>query len=294
MRRHNRFSRRVLMTAARFFALAMTVGCAGPALAWDQEGHSIVAEIAQRRLNAAAAQAVEQVLGRGYSLASVASWADDVRETAPETYNWHFVDMPIGSSQYDPATQCAPDPKGDCVVAELDRLKNELRCAADAQKLAALKFAVHFVGDIHQPLHTVLEDRGGNDIPVVVNMNGLTCKRNCRAKPIETNLHAAWDSNLITKTVWAWGSYVDRLEAGWLKGQEATQPGIDGGTPLDWALETHRAAQQVWALTPADKILNDNYYAKVLPILDRQLGVAGLRLARFLNDAYSSKQCPAQ
>jgi len=137
MRRHNRFSRRVLMTAARFFALAMTVGCAGPALAWDQEGHSIVAEIAQRRLNAAAAQAVEQVLGRGYSLASVASWADDVRETAPETYNWHFVDMPIGSSQYDPATQCAPDPKGDCVVAELDRLKNELRCVGCAETRGA-------------------------------------------------------------------------------------------------------------------------------------------------------------
>ena len=68
---------------------------------------------------------------------------------------------------------------------------------------------------------------------------------------------AAWDSNLITKTVWAWGSYVDRLEAGWLKSQEAAQP-------------------------------------EVLPILDRQLGVAGLRLARFLNDAYGSKQCPAQ
>ena len=286
MQRHKRFSLRELMTAALYLALAMTVGCAGPALAWDQEGHSIVAEIAQRRLSPAAAEAVERVLGRGYSLASVASWADDVRETAPETYNWHFVDMPIGSSQYDPATQCAPDPKGDCVVAELDRLKSELRCAADTQKLAALKFAVHFVGDIHQPLHTVLEDRGGNDIPVVVDMNGLTCKRNCRTKPIETNLHAAWDSNLITKTVWAWGSYVDRLEAGWLKSQEAAQPGIDGGMPLDWALETHRAAQQVWALTPANRILDDDdYYAKVLPILDRQLGVAGPRLARFLNEA---------
>jgi len=180
MRRHNRFSRRVLMTAARFFALAMTVGCAGPALAWDQEGHSIVAEIAQRRLNAAAAQEVEQMLGRGYSLASVASWADDVRETAPETYNWHFVDMPIGSSQYDPATQCAPDPKGDCVVAELDRLKSELRCAPDAQKLDALKFAVHFVGDIHQPLHTVAEEAGGNGINVDVYMRGLATCPNAR------------------------------------------------------------------------------------------------------------------
>ena len=113
------------------------------------------------------------------------------------------------------------------------------------------------------------------------------------ATPIETNLHAAWDTNLITKTVWDWGAYVERLEAGWLK-SKAAQPGIHGGAPLDWALETHRAAQQVWALTPADKVLDDAYYGKILPILDRQLGVAGLRLARFLNDAYGSTQCPVR
>jgi S1/P1 Nuclease len=83
-----------------------------------------------------------------------------------------------------------------------------------------------------------------------------------------------------------------RAESGWLQSKEAAQPGIDGGAPLDWALETHRVAQQVWALTPADKILDDDYYRKMLPILDRQLGVAGIRLARFLNDAYASAPCP--
>ena len=287
----NPFSRLVL--AAVLAAAVPPIGGA-PAFAWDQEGHSIVAEIGQRRLSPAAAAAVERVLSRGHSLASIASWADDVRETAPGTYNWHFVDIPIASDRYDPASQCAAGPQGDCIVAELDRLASELRCAADAHKLDALKFAVHFVGDVHQPLHTVLEDRGGNDIAVVVDMNGLTCKRNCKPKPIETNLHAAWDTNLIAKTVWDWGAYVVRLEAGWLGSTEAARPGIDAGTPLDWALETHRAAQQVWALTPADKVLGDDYYRKILPILDRQLGVAGLRLARFLNEAYGSTQCPAQ
>ncbi len=288
----NLLSRPELLAAAGGLAAVMAIGCGGRAFAWDQEGHSIVGEIAQRRLNPAAADAVDRVMGRGHSLASVASWADDVRETAPQTYNWHFVDIPIGSSQFDPASQCAPGPQGDCVVAELDRLKTELRCAAGEPKLEALKFAVHFVGDVHQPLHTVLEDRGGNDIAVVVDMNGLTCKRNCQPAPIATNLHAAWDTHLIAKTVWDWGAYVDRLEAGWLRSKEAAQPGIDAGAPLDWALETHRAAQQVWALTPADKVLGDDYYRKILPILDRQLGVAGLRLARFLNDAYGSAQCP--
>jgi hypothetical protein len=119
-----------------------------------------------------------------------------------------------------------------------------------------------------------------------------TRKRNRRPKPIETNLHAAWDTK-IAKTVWDWGAYVDRLEAGWLKSKEAATPGIDGATPLDWALETHRAAQTVWALTPADKILDHDYYRKVLPTLDRQLGV-GVRIARFLNEAYGSAQCPTR
>ncbi len=109
----NLLSRPELLAATGCLAAMLAIGCAGHALAWDQEGHSIIAEIAQRRLSPAAADAVDRVMGRGHSLASVASWADDVRETAPETYNWHFVDIPIESNQFDPASQCAPGPQGD-------------------------------------------------------------------------------------------------------------------------------------------------------------------------------------
>ena len=178
------------------------------------------------------------------------------------------------------------------MIAELERLRNDLRCAPDpAAKQEALRFAVHYLGDIHQPLHTVADERGGNTIPVAIYMRGLACSQACKT-PIPSNFHAAWDIDLIHATVWGWGGYVDRLEAGWLKSAEAQQPAIDGGTPLDWALETHRAAQTVWNLLPANRVLDDAYYQKVLPVLDRQLGVAGLRLARFLNDAYASNQCP--
>ncbi len=100
---------------------------------------------------------------------------------------------------------------------------------------------MHFVGDVHQPLHTVLEDRGGNDIAVVVDMNGLTCKRNCQPAPIATNLHAAWDTHLIAKTVWDWGAYVDRLEAGWLRNKEAASPGIDADFASRAFSATHTA-----------------------------------------------------
>jgi acid phosphatase len=93
--------------------------------------------------------------------------------------------------------------------------------------------------------------------------------------------------------VWDWGAYVDNLEQGWLVGPEAQTAGIDGGSPADWAVETHQAGQTVWAMTPADKKLDDAYYDRALPIMDRQLGVAGLRLARLLNDAFGHAPAPA-
>ena len=146
--------------------------------AWGQEGHSIVAEIAQRRLNPAATDAVNRLLEKA-SMASIASWADDVRTSRRSTGNWHFADIPIAEDKFDRARDCKPDPdNGDCIVAELERLRNELRCApTDAAKKEALQFAVHFVGDIHQPLHTVHEQVGGNAVDILIFMRGRTSDR---------------------------------------------------------------------------------------------------------------------
>jgi S1/P1 Nuclease len=275
-------------------AMLAVVFC-GEALAWGQEGHSIVAEIAQRRLSPEAARAVEQLLGRGHSLASVASWADDVRDARPETFNWHFVDIPLAVRKYNAARDCAEDAKsGFCIVAELDALRNDVRCASGGDQVEALKFAVHFVGDIHQPLHTVHEAEGGNDIKVDLFMRGQVCGGTCEPGHIATNFHAAWDFGLIEKVVFDWGAYVDRLEDGWLKSPEATRPGIDGGTFVDWAEETHALAPIVWNGRRADDVLDDRYLREVQPILDRQLGVAGLRLAKFLNEAFNSRDCPVR
>lgn len=261
--------------------------------AWGQEGHSIIAEIAQRRMSPQAAAEVARLLGSNHSLASVGSWADDVRDQRPETYNWHFVDIPIRADRYVEAEHCHPDPKGDCIVAELARLREQLRCApTDELKRDALRYAVHFVGDIHQPLHTVLEARGGNDIAVELKMRGaLSCRGGpCPVVTSRSNFHRAWDTALINKTTWNWGAYVDRLEGGWLK--SAAAPGSDAGTVAEWAESTHAAAQTVWDLLPPNHVLDDGYYQAVLPILDKQLGLGGLRLAGFLNDAYSRDSCP--
>jgi hypothetical protein len=260
------------------------------ALAWGQEGHSIVAEIAQHRLSGEATARVDALLGTRRSLASVASWPDDVRDRRPESYNWHFVDMPLMADRYVEKRDCKEDAKGDCTIKELGRAKRDLVCAGtDELKAEALKFVVHFVGDIHQPLHTLGEESGGNKFQVDMFMRGMTCLGTC--KPVRTtiNLHEAWDSGLILKTVWDWGAYVDRLENGWLKAPPAN---ADAGSPTDWVEQTHQAARIVWNLVPADFTLNDEYYNRVLPILDQQLALGGLRLAKFLNDAFAASTCP--
>jgi hypothetical protein len=100
-----------------------------------------------------------------------------------------------------------------------------------------------------------------------------------------------WDTTLINKTTWDWGAYVDRLENGWLQSPQA-EGNADGGTFVNWAEPTHVAAQTVWNLLPQSHMLDDKYYQAVQPILDRHLGLAGLRLARFLNEAYESDACP--
>jgi hypothetical protein len=267
--------------------------------AWGPEGHAIVAEIAQRRLNDAAREAISTILRNvspaldHASLASFASWADDYRVTHPGTTNWHFVAIPLNDDLYNPAQQCKlNESKGDCIIAELDRLKSEIRCTTGEDQFNALKLAVHFVGDIQQPLHTVDEELGGNNIFVEVRMRGLACTGSCEPTSIYANFHAVWDTVLIQKTAFAWGSYVERLESDWLRFSEAL--GVDGGTPADWALEAHKIAQSVWRAKPANNILDDAYYQKVLPLLDRQLSVGGLRLASFLNEAFGANSCPAR
>src|SRR3981081_597831 len=224
---------------AILFAALLAFLPSRPALAWGQEGHSVVAEIAQRRLSPQAIAMVARLLGRGHSLASIASWADDVRDARPGTSRWHFVDMPLAPDRYVAAEHCAPPPQAAVVVA----MKNARRGGRSADpRREALKFAVHCVGDLHQPLHTVDEEKGGNGIPVQVHLRGLVCSQACKA-PLASNFRAAWDSDLIHARVWDWGAYVDRLESGWLASREARTRQAAGGTPVDWAPETHKAAR---------------------------------------------------
>jgi hypothetical protein len=155
----------------KVFGLAILLLSAGvnETLAWGQEGHSIIAEIAQRPLSPAALQKVNELLvgelpglpaSSLIGLASIASWADDYRAAHDESRNWHFVDVPYGRDHYAPITDCHPDATyGDCIINAVERFTAVLRdCSQPAgERRAALKFVVHFIGDLHQPLHTKFE-----------------------------------------------------------------------------------------------------------------------------------------
>jgi hypothetical protein len=265
--------------------LLLVLMCLAPqsVLAWGQEGHAIIAEIAQRHLSNRARAKIADLLGLGVSLASIASWADDVRSERPETYNWHFVDIPLDAATYEPARDCRLNPeKGDCIIAEISRARAGLKDARTSPRARreALKYLVHFVGDLHQPLHTLLEEHGGNDRKVTFFKEPNT---GSELAPREaTNLHAVWDSGLIRHCVWSWNAYVARLQNDWLPKRDINA--LARGTAIEWAEEAHKAARDVAFTVPENAELGEDYVARTLPTLDRQLALAGLRLARILNE----------
>ena len=281
-----------LPTFRRLAAIAALAFAPALCHAWGQEGHSIVAEIAQRRLTPAAVAGVAK-LQAGASLASVASWPDDVRGERKGDFNLHFVDIPRGVHEYDEKAHCEPSEKGDCVVKALQRAQQALRCGpTEETRREALRYVVHFVGDLHQPLHATGDLEGGNGFKVHGSLHGQTCKGTCALE--SGNLHSLWDSGLIRRTVWNWGAYVERLEKTLLATQDFDLKS-GGDQPADWAIQSHAVAELVWndKLIPADGTIDDGYYAAVLPVLDQQLALGGLRLARLLNETFAPGSCSA-
>jgi hypothetical protein len=105
---------------------------------------------------------VREILGENASLPSIASWADDYRALHLDSADWHFVDIPVAADDHEEGRDCAQTPQGDCVINELARSLRDLTDPAltAAQRRDALKFVVHLVGDVNQPLHTVGEVAG--------------------------------------------------------------------------------------------------------------------------------------
>jgi hypothetical protein len=311
-------------------AILLSLVACGNAFGWGCEGHRIVALIAAQHLTPDARAAVYQLLkdhpidpslsrfcqpAASDPMADAATWADDSKR-GEKTGTWHYLDIPRGVEHADLMKYCAPvgdAPTGDsnagkdrpgCLLTglqyEFEILKDHNR--SSAERATALRYVIHFIGDMHQPLHTTSnDDQGGNCTSVTLFED-----------PKRANLHGSWDYGMIAhylkqnnQTPEQMAMQLDQRYQS--KGQKWLHEKIDFG---EWIWEGHHLAEKVTydklrprvPIEPAEngptcaverekttalKVdIGAKYAAAAMPVIDQQLAKAGYRLADALNSAF--------
>ena len=297
-----------LTSAALALGSMITLSCVTtPAFAWGDKGHEIVGLIAQHYLDPAVATRVNSLLAgdvtgltTNKNIDREATWADHYRDHTPtgrsQTANWHYVDLEIAAAPdmmqacyNEPALNGAPAFPGfpnDCVVDKISEFAAELKDPATSpqERLNALQFLLHFVGDLHQPLHSSDDhDKGGNDKKVQA-VPALPAS----AKGSSGKLHSFWDNQFVVLQGQTETTIANKLirkitqtkRAQWAK-----------GTANDWAIETYGISKvNAYGPLPAPNakgvyILSAAYVKNAKGVVADQLSKAGVRLAFVLNDA---------
>lgn len=276
--------RKALFSAVIFATLFSSV----PLLhAWGAQGHRLVGLIAADRLTPVAKQNVAWLLD-GQSLADVAGWADSITGDQVQTSYWHYLNIPPEASGYDRERDCPVQPgveKGsrgdrwrDCVVDRIayweERLANPKLDRSD--RATALKFIVHFIGDLHQPFHALGVGRGGNDVKVRV-FGQIDCGTD-PARPSPCNLHSVWDGRLISRRNLDDPTYLAALKKLIDDKGFGSQP---AGTPAQWAEQSFKLAKE--GLVANDTNIDEAYYQRHIKVIEDRLALAGVRLAADLN-----------
>jgi hypothetical protein len=296
-----------------------------PARAWWCEGHQMVALIAEKHLTPAAlaavtallqSQPVDPTLQRFCKnppaglMTDASTWADDVKKTE-QTGTWHYMDIPLGMKHGDLAPYCQPvtpsrngAPPTGCLLSALRYNLNILHDdkESDSERAKALRYLIHLVGDLHQPLHTTANnDQGGNCVPIQFF-----------ADPKIANLHSVWDGMLVNRDTAAKGftltQMADDLDQRYRKSGESW---MKHGTDFEkWIWEGHKAAQEAtyghlqpkipiepYQEHPNCKVesakdaalhlhVDEAYERKADPLIEEQLAKAGYRLAEVLNEVW--------
>jgi hypothetical protein len=308
--------------------LLAVVSLPAPARAWGCKGHQVVALLAEMHLNPRALAMAKKILAEGPidpslsryckeggtdPLTDASTWPDDIRGIRPEASPWHYIDIPRGANLRDVEKFC--DAKEGCVTRAIRDDIAVLRSTdAGPQKRAdALRFLIHFVGDLHQPLHAVTNnDQGGNCVPVAF-FNVLPQVRNPQTESYAPNLHGVWDTNILERSTT--GKTVDEVATeldqsfhtkipGWQKGSENV---------YEWARESYQLAEKnVYGKLPVpipteapatitscaddnhvstrmlnlNEHLGESYQNMAVPIVRKRLAQAGARLAMLLNQLW--------
>ena len=311
----------------QFLFFALTLFAAPPAKAWGCRGHETIATLAEQHLNPAAKQALLALLTanpidpqlkrycgeRGLDpFVDSSTWADDERGRDPSTAPWHFIDIPLSATK--DATKASAQSfcgASGCVTQaiteQLAILKD--KSATGAKRAAALRFLIHFVGDLHQPLHgSSNSDRGGNCVPVKY----FTRNPHAHNDSYTPNLHQLWDTEIPESQMLGADpvEFAGTLGAAFENSFAAWQ---QGGMQLDaWAWESHHSAVKTAygalseaipfePVVPVNTCADNNnigqrmlgkhlviglaYRDQAASVVEQGLAQAGIRLAMILNEA---------
>jgi hypothetical protein len=289
-----------------------------PALAWGREGHRIVARIAAKNLSQTARDKLRRILGvttdaaLATAMASAAIWPDRIDKAATGTARWHFINIPLGEP-FSIDGHCA---NHDCIVDQIENMRNRLQknqtgfsllsppSPARGMTSQELAFLIHFVGDLHQPLHAITNgDRGGGCVPLskpLVHHDGSSDT---------TDLHLAWDIDTVLAAMKGHGgseqATATALFTRFKNGDTVTQ-----GTPADWARESNTLAKSaiydtlsiahhasigsdcVAGIKPV--LVTQTYLTNNVALVERRLMEAGIRLSNVLNEICSGMGCRAK
>ena len=273
---------------------------AGNALAWGEEGHRMVGAIADKYLTPEAGRRVLALLkydrladrepSYRRTLGEIAYWADEIKDMpwGKRRRAWHFDDIPV-CKVADASRYCR---KGACASVQLSRHLDMLANTSESlrRKNEALKWVVHLVGDIHQPLHAATNgDRGGNTVQVLF----FGEREN---PPYGTiNLHTIWDIHMVRRLIRDKGGEDAIVSADISDAQRAAW---ERGSISEWVNESHAIATAlVYPALPVAfscsgrikgvQTIDQAYYSRAAPMIESQIRKAGIRLARVLNEVFS-------
>ena len=235
---------------------------------WGQTGHRVVGLIAENHLTIKAKDKINFLLD-GNSLANVSTYADEIKSDKKYNYisKWHYINIPL-NKKFD---EIEREKDGDIIYA-INKCIEVLKDPKynKKEKSFHLKLLVHFVGDIHQPMHLgVKDDRGGNDIKLFW-FGSIT------------NLHRLWDTQIIESHNMSYTELANDLPI-----FSTNKIENEANKPIDeWVEESRVYTRQIYLESPPNRKLGYEYRYKNLPVIKSQLYKAGIRLASILNKIF--------
>lgn len=235
---------------------------------WGKTGHRVVGEIAEMHLNRKAKRAVANLLN-GHSLAFVGNFGDEIKSDRKyDSFKpWHYVNFPFGTKY-----ENYENSKDGDIIMGIETCIQILKDSKSSkvEKVFYLKMLVHFLGDLHQPLHIgIADDKGGNDFQVRWFGSG-------------TNLHTVWDSKMLDSYDMSYTEVA--ANANVLSKQEIEA--MQKGSVLDWMYESRTLCEDVYQNSAVGEKLGYNYMYKYMDTVRFQLQKGGIRLAKVLNEIF--------